>query len=323
MPFEMPIEKWSSAVNVVTIGATPEQGGTRSSTVTIGGDTGLPFLHLEGKTPHRPVIAMDVLDTPPPDPVEALSAVWGDVYGDPAAWAQKAVAEYGAEMICLRLSGAHPDRENRSTDECVGIVQQVLKAVSVPLIIWGCGQADKDNELLPRVSEAAKGENVLLGSATQDNYKTITAACLADGHKLITEAPLDINIQKQVNILVSEAGMDLSRIVMFQVTGGLGYGMEYAYSIMERTRLAALGGDRMLSMPMLALVGSECWKTKEARTPEEVMPAWGAAAARGILWEATTAACYLHGGTHIFVMWHPRAAAQLREMIDSLMSEEG
>ena len=322
MPFEMPVEKWSSAVNVVTLGATPAQGGTRGSTVTLGGDTGLPFLHFEGKTPHRPAIALDVLDTPPPDVPAPLAEVWGDVYGDPAAWAHKAASEFGADMICLRLLGAHPDRGDRSPDDCAKTVAAVLKAVTVPLIIWGCGQADKDNDVMPRVSEVAKGENVLLGSATQDNYRTITAACLADGHKLITEAPLDINIQKQVNILVSEAGMDLSRIVMFQVTGGLGYGVEYAYSIMERTRLAALGGDRMLAMPMLAIVGSECWKTKEARTPEETMPAWGSAADRGILWEAATAAAFLQAGAHLFVMWHPRAADQLRRTIDSLMTEE-
>ncbi len=175
---------------------------------------------------------------------------------------------------------------------------------------------------MPRCSEVAAGENCLLGAADQDNYKTITAACMADGHKLITAAPLDINIQKQVNILVSEMGLDLSRIVMYQVTGGLGYGMEYAYSIMERTRLAALAGDSMLSMPMLAVVGSESWKAKEARMPEDAAPHWGAARERGVLWEATTAACFLHGGTHIFVMWHPQAAALLRKTLDSLMGEE-
>ena len=116
--------------------------------------------------------------------------------------------------LCLRLFGAHPDQGNRSAEECAATVKAVLGAVSVPIIIWGCGQADKDNEIMPRCSEAAAGENCLLGTATQDNYKTITAACMADGHKLITEAPIDINIQKQVNILVSEMGMDLSRIVI-------------------------------------------------------------------------------------------------------------
>ncbi len=319
MPFEMPVEKWSSAVNPVTLGATREQGGTRSSVVTIGGDTGLPFLSFEGKTPNRPAVAMEVLDAPPQDIPLALEEVLGDVMADPAAWARRCVEQFHAEMIAVRLTGAHPDRENRTPEDCAQVVKSVLEAVSVPLIIWGCGQPDKDNEVMPRVSEAAKGENCLLGTATQDNYKTITASCLADGHKLITEAPLDINIQKQVNILVTDAGMDPSRIVMYQATGGLGYGMEYAYSIMERTRLAALGGDRMLSMPMLALVGSECWKAKEAKLAEEASPGWGNAEQRGVLWEAATAACFLHGGTHLFVMWHPRAVEQVRGLIDSMM----
>ena len=305
----------------MTIGATAAEGGTRRSVVTVGGDTGLPFLHFEGKTRNRPAVAMEVTDVPPPELPAPMAEAIGDVCQDPVTWAGKCAGEFGADMICLRLLGAHPDRENRSAEDCARVVKSVLQAVTVPLVIMGCGYADKDNEVMPRVSEVAAGENCLLGTATQDNYKTITAACLADGHKLITEAPLDINIQKQVNILVSDAGMDLSRIVMYQSTGGLGYGMEYAYSIMERTRLAALSGDRMLSMPMLALLGNECWKVKEARTPEETAPSWGSAAERGVLWESTTAACFLHGGTHIFVMWHPRAVKRLRAMVDSVMSE--
>ena len=322
MPFEMPLERWAGAVNLVTIGATGADGGSRTGTVTVGGDTGLPLLGFEGKTPHRPLIAMEVFDVPPAELPSPMAEAVGEVCQDPGAWARKCVEEFGADLVSVRLMGAHPDRSNRSPEQCAETVKSVLQAVGVPLIIWGCGQPEKDNEVMPRCSEVAAGENCLLGTATQDNYKTMTAACLADGHKLITEAPLDINIQKQVNILVSDAGLDLSRIVMYQATGGLGYGMEYAYSIMERTRLAALSGDRMLSMPMLALVGSECWKAKEARAPEEVAPEWGSAPERGTLWEADTANAFLHGGCHIFVMWHPRSAALLRAMIDSLMGEE-
>jgi acetyl-CoA decarbonylase/synthase complex subunit delta len=323
MSFEMPVEKWASAVNTITLGATAAEGGTRTSTITVGGDTTLPFLPFEGRSPNRPAIALEVLDAPPAEWPAPMAEAVADVCQDPAAWAGKCVEEFGADMICLRLVGAHPDQGNRSPEECAQTVKAVLGAVGVPLIIWGCGQADKDNEIMPRCSEVAAGQNCLLGSATQDNYKTITAACMADGHKLITEAPLDINIQKQVNILVTDMGLDLSRIIMYQATGGLGYGMEYAYSIMERTRLAALGGDRMLSMPMLAQVGADCWKAKEARTPDDAAPHWGPVAQRGVIWEATTATCFLHGGTHIFVMWHPRAAALLRNTIDSLITQEG
>jgi len=318
MPLEMPVEKWAAAVNTVTIGATAAEGGTRKTTMTIGGDASLPFLHFEGKMPNRPAIAMEVLDVPPQNIAPPLEKALGEVIGDPVAWARKCVEEWGADVVCLRLLGAHPDQANKSAEDCAQTVKAVLGAVGVPLIIWGCNQAEKDNEIMPRCSEVVAGENCLLGTASQDNYKTITAACMADGHKLITEAPLDINIQKQVNILVSEMGMDLSRIVMFQVTGGIGYGMEYAYSIMERTRLAALSGDRMLSMPMLAVVGPEAWKAKEARTPEETAPQWGAAEERGVSWETTTATCFLHAGTNLLVMWHPRSVQLLRQTIDAL-----
>lgn len=321
MGFELPVEKWASAVNVVKLGATAAEGGTRGSTVTVGGEATLQFLHFEGAIPNRPVIAMEVLDLEPQTWPEVLSAPFGGVLKDPAAWAKKNVEEFGAEMICLRLSSAHPDNLNRGPEEAAAVAKQVLGAVSVPLIVWGCGNADKDNEIMPRVSEAAAGENVLLGSASQDNYKTITAACLADGHKLITEAPIDINIQKQVNILVTEMGLDPSRIVMFQATGGLGYGMEYAYSIMERTRLAALSGDRMLSMPMLAVVGSEAWKAKEAKTPAADAPQWGDEKQRGPLWEAMTATSFLQAGTNILVMWHPQAVELVRNTINGLMTK--
>ncbi|NIM05385.1 MAG: acetyl-CoA decarbonylase/synthase complex subunit delta [Armatimonadetes bacterium] len=321
MVFEVPVEKWASAVNTVTLGATAAEGGTRASTVTVGGSTTLPFLHFEGEIPNRPVIAMEVLDMEPQSWPETLSAPFDGVLNDPAAWAKKCVEEYGAEMICLRLLSAHPDSLNTGPEEAAAAVKKVLGAVGVPLIIWGCGQADKDNEIMPRASEAAAGENCLLGSAEQDNYKTITAACLADGHKLITAAPIDINIQKQVNILVTEMGLDAGRIVMFQATGGLGYGMEYAYSIMERTRLAALGGDKMLSMPLLAVVGPEAWKAKEAKTLEADAPQWGAEKERGVLWEAMTATCFLHGGTDILVMWHPKAVEMVRTTIDGLMKK--
>jgi len=319
MPFEMPVEKWAAAVNTVSLGATAAEGGTRTSTVSVGGETTLPFLHFEGQAPHRPVIAMEVLDRKPQEWAAPLEEALGKAAGDPAAWARACVEEFGADLICLRLVSAHPDNQDTSADQAVATVKAVLGAVGVPLIIWGCGQADKDNEIMPRVSEATARENCLLGMAEQDNYKTITAACLADGHKLITQAPLDINIQKQVNILVSEMGLDLTRIVMYQATGGLGYGMEYAYSIMERTRLAALGGDRMLSMPMLAVVGSEAWKAKEAKTPAADAPQWGDAAPRGVLWEAITATTFLHGGVDILVMWHPQAVAVVRKNIDALM----
>jgi acetyl-CoA decarbonylase/synthase complex subunit delta len=283
--------------------------------VTLGGDSTLPFLTFEGSMSNPPALAMEVLDVTPDNWPEALSAPFGDVLGDPAAWAAKCVDDFGADAIVLRLVSADPDGKNASADECAETVRRVLEAVGVPLIIWGCGDPEKDNQVLPACSQAASGERCLLGTAVQENYKTITACALADGHLVISEAPLDISIQKQVNILLSEQGLPLDRVVMYQVTGALGYGAEYAYSIMERTRLSALSGDKILGMPMLAVVGSEAWKAKEAWLDEE---AWGSVEERGILWESTTANLFLAAGTHLLVFWHPEALSQVRSLVEEL-----
>ncbi len=320
MPFTVPKERWTAEVQTVTIGATEAEGGTRTSTVTIGGDQSLPFLHFEGDTPYGPVIAVEILDEAPQGWPEPLAEHYRDVWGDPAAWAQKAVEEFGADMICLRLASADPEGTDASADDCATTIRSVVEAVGVPLIIWGCGNDDKDNEIMPFCSEAAARERCILGSATEGNYKTICASALADGHLVINESPLDINIQKQVNILVTDMGMKPEDIIMYQVTGGLGYGVEYAYSILERTRLAALGGDRMLQMPMLSIVGSEAWRVKEAWQSEDEAPEWGPLERRGIIWEAATATLFLHAGTNILVMWHPQAVSHVRHHVAGLLS---
>ncbi len=320
MPLTIPKQRWTAQVQTTTIGATEQDGGTRTSTVTVGGSQSLPFLHFEGETPYPPVIAMEVLDEAPTGWPEPLARHYEDVWDDPAAWAQKAVEEFSADMICLRLVSANPDGTDASVDECVETIQSVVEAVGVPLIIWGCGDDDKDNDIFPFCSQAAAGERCLLGSATEDNYKTICAAALADGHLIVNESPLDINIQKQVNILVTDMGMNMSDIIMYQITGGLGYGVEYAYSILERTRLAALNGDKMLQMPMLSIVGSEAWRVKEAWQPEDEAPEWGPLEERGIIWEAATATLFLQAGTDILVMWHPEAVARVADLITRLMA---
>lgn len=315
MEFSLPVEQWSGSVGRVTWGATAEQGGSRSRTVTLGGETSLPFLSFEGGAPPRPALAMEVLDIAPDRWPEPLRGPFAEVLGDPAAWATRCVEQFGADAIVLRLVSADPQGQDASPDQCAHTVRRVLQAVPVPLIIWGCGDRDKDNLVLPACSQAAAGERCLLGTATQENYKTVVACALADGHLVISEAPLDISIQKQVNILLTEQGMPLDRIVLYQVTGALGYGVEYAYSILERTRLAALGGDKMLSMPMLSLVGSEAWKAKEAWLEE---PHWGSLQRRGILWEAATAELFLHAGSNLLVLWHPEALAHLKQFIEEL-----
>lgn len=311
-------DKWTSGVNEVTLGATKDKGGSRQQSVYIGGAKSIPFMDFDGNPGHRPLIAMDVYDTPPDDWNEALTKPFADVINDPAMWAKKCVEQYGADLICLKLDGIHPDRGNKSADDAVKVVKSVLAAVGVPLIIWGCEHDEKDNEVMPKVSDAARGEACLLGIVSQDNYKRLTATCLANGHSIITMAPVDINIGKQINILVSEMDFPLNRIVMFQSTGALGYGLEYTYSIQERERLAALTGDKMMSMPVICDVGREAWRAKEAKSGDSEVPQWGPREERGPLWEAITAVSLLQSGVDIIRMQHPRAVATVKMCIDRL-----
>lgn len=311
-------DKWSGAVNEITLGATKDKGGSRTKTITIGGAKSIPFMDFEGNPGQKPVVAMDVSDVPPEDWPETLSRPFADVLHDPAQWAKKCVEQYGADLICLKLEGIHPDKGNKTAEQTVKTVKSILAAVGVPLIIWGCEHDEKDNEVMPKVSQAAKGECCLMGVVTQDNYKTLTATCLADGHALITLAPVDINIAKQVNILVSEMDFPLNRIVMFQSTGALGYGLEYTYSIQERERLAALTGDKMMSMPVICDVGHEAWRTKESKSEDHEVPQWGARDERGPMWEAITAVGLLQSGVDIIRMSHPKAVATVKKCIDRL-----
>jgi acetyl-CoA decarbonylase/synthase complex subunit delta len=313
------IEKCTGTVNTVSIGATAAEGGTRGAAVKVGGETGLPFLADEGRMPNRPVIAMDVLDMRPSDWPEALASAYSGALDDPSAWARKCELEFGADVICLRFLGAHPENRNSSPQDVVKTVMSVRNATKLPMIIWGCGNKEKDNQIFPAVSQALKGDRVLLGTAVQDNYKTLAATVIADGHGIIAESPLDVNICKQVNILLMDMDVPADRIVIFPSTGALGYGFEYAYSIMERTRLAALGGDRAMAMPMLAVVGPEAWNAKEAKARQEDAPQWGAQAERGISWEAATAVGFLLAGSDILVMSHPKAVALTRKYVQAMV----
>ncbi len=313
-------EKWPGTINVVRIGATPEEGGSTKRTVTIGGQNTLPFLTEEGLMPHKPVVAFEVWDTQPVDWPEELSAVYGNVLKDPLAWAKLCVEEYQAELLCVRLAAAHPDTLDYPAEKEADFLSKLSSQVDVLLIVIGCGDIAKDNLVLPVCSQALKGQRCLLGNVLQDNYKPITAACIADGHNIIAESPIDINIAKQLNILISDMGMPIERIVINPTIGALGYGLEYAYSIMERARLAALSADKMLSMPFICFVAQEAWRAKEAKVPQEEMPEWGSAKERGIIWEAMTAAALLQAGADILVMRHPKAIETVRKLIADLMA---
>ena len=313
-------ESWSHQINTVTIGATSAEGGTRGRVVQVGGENSLPFMHFEGQTPCRPALAMEVIDRPPDDWPEVLTQAFGEALNNPVDLAKLAVEEAVADLICLKLQSIHPDFGDASPAQAAATVTAVAQAVDVPLIVWGCDDDAKDNAVIPAVSQALAGERALLGTAKQDNYRILVACCLADGHSLIAESPLDINIAKQVNILVGDLDFPANRIVMYPTTGALGYGIEYAYSIQERGRLAALGGDVNMAMPVLCAVGQEAWRAKEAKATDEEAPGWGSHKERAIAWEVLTATTLLQAGADIMVMRHPQAAKEVRAYIEELLA---
>ena len=316
MPVPEIAENFTGQVNHIILGATKADGGTRTSTVTVGGARNVTYGGTAKDRSEKPVIAMDILDARPDDWPDVLAEPYKDVLDSPADWAKKCVEQFGAELICIKFDGIHPDKANKDASYAVKVTEEVLKAVGVPLILWGCGNNEKDNKVMPKVSGAAKGEKCLIGTIEEDNYKSLTAIALADGHFLIGEAPIDINIAKQVNILASDMGFPLERMVMFQTTGALGYGMEYVYSIQERQRLATLSGDKMMAMPVICDVGYESWRAKEAKLADA--PGWGDVKDRGPMWEAATAVSFLQAGTDIIRMRHPKAVAIVKNFINEI-----
>ncbi len=322
MGFEIPVEKSSGKIMEVTIGATSDQGGTRSNTITIGGGTALPFLFFEGEHPNRPALAMEVFDKVPSKYPEPLLEYYRDVIDRPADMAKKCVEQYGAELISVRLDGTHPEKGDRSAEEAADVVRQVLQSVKVPLIITGHSHYEKINEVMKKVCEAASGENCLINYVETDNYKTIAAACMAYNHNIVAQSPIDVNMAKQLNILLSDMNFPREKIVIDPLTGALGYGLEYTYSIMERIRNEGLGGDPMLAFPMLINPGFESSRVKEARVPESDYPDWGNAELRNAYWETATAMSLLSAGSELIVMYHPKAMEAVKRNIDELYSTE-
>ncbi len=312
---EIPKETNPGRVVEVTIGATPDRGGTRSHTVTIGGSTALPFHFFEGENPHRPVVAMEVYDSVPAKYPDSLREFTRDVLDKPGEMARRCVEQWGAEMISVRLEGTHPEKGNKSAEEAVQVVKEVLAAVRVPLVITGHSHFEKTNEVMKKICEATAGENCLINYVETDNYKTIAAACLAYHHCLVAQSPIDVNLAKQLNILLADLSFPTDRLVMDPLTGALGYGLEYTYSIMERIRIDGLAGDRMLAFPMLVTPGYECAKVKEARAPEKDYPEWGGEQHRGAYWEIATAMSLLVAGADLLIMAHPRAVEAVRKAI--------
>jgi len=319
-PVEIPKEKYSGQVREITIGATKEQGGTRAKTVTIGGESAMPFLHFEGTIPHPPAIAVEIQDRKPSDWSPVLLEAWQDVADDPAQWAQAAEA-LGADLILLKLNATLADGSKNTAANAVAVTQKVLQATGLPLMVFGPGQAELDNELLVAVAEATKGERLVLGVCEDKNYRTMVAAALANDHLVNSRTPMDVNLAKQLVILIHDMGLPLERIIMDPTTGALGYGIEYGYSVMERLRLAALQGDGMTQQPMLVTPGEEAWRVKEAKVGTDVPAMWGDWKERAIYWETITAAALVETGADVLVMRHPEAIKRVKEMIANLMGK--
>jgi acetyl-CoA decarbonylase/synthase complex subunit delta len=316
---EQALEKWTGKITEVTIGATREEGGTRSAKVVAGGESTLPFLTFEGEVPHQPVIAGEILDRYPEEWPSPLREAFGEDLKDPAAWARRWVEGYGAQLLCLRLASTAPDAGDASPEQAAATVRRVLEAVGAPLIILGSEDVEKDNAIFPKVAEAAAGERCFLGVVTKDNYKSIAAAAMLHGHGLIAQAPVDVNIQKQTNILLLEFGVKKDSILMDPTTGGLGYGLEYTYSVMERLRLGALQGEAQVAVPLILFPGAEAWRSKEAKESTQDSPRWGEQETRGVLWEILTGTNSLQAGGDILVCRHPEAAAALRRHVAELL----
>jgi acetyl-CoA decarbonylase/synthase complex subunit delta len=271
--------------------------------------------------PHPSRIAIEVYDVAPDDWPEAALEPFKDVVNDPVAWAKKCVQSYGAELIALQLVSTDPNGLNHSSDEAAQTAKKVASAVDVPVIVWGSGNADKDAEVLRRVSEVCDGMNLIIGPVVEGNYKQVGAGAIGYKHTAIASTPIDINLAKQLNILLGNLGVPDEQIIVDPTTGGLGYGIEYTYSVMERDRMAALTQqDERLQFPIICNMAKEIWKTKEAKINTEEAPPLGEAQKRGVLMEAVTGIVLLLAGADVLVMRHPEAIKLVRETIADLMA---
>ncbi|MHB8841114.1 MAG: acetyl-CoA decarbonylase/synthase complex subunit delta [Candidatus Aquicultor sp.] len=308
MAFQAPTESYNGKIREIKLGSATQ--------VAVGGENTLPFYTFEGSMPNGPKIAMEVFDTEPQGWAEELQSVLGDVWGDPVAWAKKCESEFGADMICLQLASTDPNGANKSVDDAVATVNAVLGAVSIPVIVYGSGNVEKDADVLKAVAEATQGKNVVIGPAVEDNYKSIAAAAMGFGSKVAGETPIDVNMAKQLNILMSNLGVAVDNLLIDPSTGALGYGLEYCFSVNERIKLAALTqNDNMLQSPTISNLGKEVWKAKEAKISQEEAPQWGDQRKRGILWETLTAVSVMLAGADLLIMRHPESVKLIKQTI--------
>ena len=287
--------------------------------IKVGGETSLPFHLFEGAMPNRPLIAMDVLDVKPEEWPETLTRHFADVLDNPLAWARKCINDYRAEAICISLVSTDPNGMNRNAAEAAKIAAEVINNIDVPTIIWGCGNADKDTETLREITSLTGDRKVCLAPLADSNYRSLGATAMAFQNPMVAASPIDVNLAKQLNILLENLGVSLNSILMDPSIGALGYGIEYTYSVMERDRMAALTQqDEKLQVPIICNLGREVWKAKECRLPSDALI--GDQEKRGVMMEAITATCMLLAGGEVLIMRHPKAVNLTKSLINSLLS---
>jgi acetyl-CoA decarbonylase/synthase complex subunit delta len=310
MTVEIPKTTYTGQITEVILG----KGGKETA---VGGENCYPFYLFEGCMPNLPRIAMEVWDTTPADWAPAAVEPFQDVIDNPAAWARKYVADYGAELICLQMVSTDPNGLNRPAEEAINVLKSVAAAIDVPLIVWGTANPDKDTEILRLACEAVQDKKLVVGPVEADYYKKIAAAALGYGHTIAASSPIDINLAKQLNILIGNLGVPQNQLVMDPTVSSIGYGIEYCYSVMERIRIASLSqGDEKLQSPIICNISRETWKAKESKMPDDSL--MGDAKKRGIMLEALSAQMLLLAGGDVVVMRHPEAVRIVRKMIENL-----
>lgn len=310
MAFQPKKQVYSGKIREVTL-------GTGNQAVTVGGRSAYAFHGFEGEMPHPPKVAMEVWDKDPSeDWCEAAKAPFADVLSDPAAWAKKCVDTYGAEIIVVQTKSADPNADNKPGETVAEVVKKVVDAVNVPIVVWGVASHDKDTEVMRLVAEKCADKRVAISPVEEGDYKQIGAACLGYKQVVVASSPIDVNLAKQLNILLGNLGVQSENILIDPTTGGLGYGLEYTYSVMERISQAALTQeDEKLQQPIIANVGNEVWKSKEANLTTEDAPQLGDPKQRGILMECLTAVDLLLAGADIVTLRHPESVKYVKDFI--------
>jgi acetyl-CoA decarbonylase/synthase complex subunit delta len=315
LAFETPKQPYSGKIGETTIGA----GGGK---LTLGGEESYPFHLFEGDMPNTPKLAMEVWDYDPSKEWPAAAvAPFKDVISSPDAWAKKCVDDYGADIIVLQMKSTDPNGMDRGADEAAQVAKKVIEAVDVPVVVWGTANNQKDEEVLKKISEECQGKNVSLAPVEEGNHKGVGASAIGYGHTIVASSPIDVNLAKQLNILLGNLGVPTDKIVIDPTTGGLGYGLEYSYSVMERIRMAALTQeDDKLQVPMISNIGNEVWKCKEAGQPLDEVPTLGDPERRGILMETVAAVSYLLSGADVAILRHPESVRLTRSFVDLMMN---